>query len=265
MIDLTPLDVRKKRGDFRRILRGYDPEEVDGFLDLVAERMEELVRQNLTLTETTDRLQVQLKALEEREKAVQDALVTAQKLKGEVHDQSQREAVGLLEHAQNQAELLRQQAEMEIERRLGEAEGLVKERQRALEELERSRQKFLKGFRSLLERELDSVEVEESRRPLEDSPVELNLRGWKPAPKMGDEGVNEEGGVEGEEVAPPPDSEDEWGSQEHSEEPADEEEADDEEKPNDGETVPGQEPLWLSSLLKEEDEGEEEEEEKADD
>ncbi len=32
MIDLTPLDVRKKRGDFRRGLRGYDPEEVDHFL-----------------------------------------------------------------------------------------------------------------------------------------------------------------------------------------------------------------------------------------
>ena len=32
MIDLTPLDVRKKRGDFRKMLRGYDPQEVDSFL-----------------------------------------------------------------------------------------------------------------------------------------------------------------------------------------------------------------------------------------
>lgn len=44
MIDLTPLDVRKKRGDFAKGLRGYDIQEVDTFLDLVAERMEELVR-----------------------------------------------------------------------------------------------------------------------------------------------------------------------------------------------------------------------------
>ena len=29
MIELTPLDVRKKRGDFGKTLRGYDPEEVD--------------------------------------------------------------------------------------------------------------------------------------------------------------------------------------------------------------------------------------------
>lgn len=47
MIHLTPLDVRKKQGDFRKILRGYDPEEVDTFLDLVAERMEVLVKQKV--------------------------------------------------------------------------------------------------------------------------------------------------------------------------------------------------------------------------
>ncbi len=47
MIDLTPLDVRKKRGDFGKGLRGYDPQEVDAFLELVAERMEVLVKENL--------------------------------------------------------------------------------------------------------------------------------------------------------------------------------------------------------------------------
>ncbi len=48
-----------------------------------------------------------------------------------------------------------------------------------MEELERSRLKFLKSFRGLLERELDAVEVEEARRPLEDIPLELDFRGWK--------------------------------------------------------------------------------------
>ncbi len=46
MIDLTPLDVQKKKGDFRRSVRGYDPSAVDEFLDLVVERMTELVREN---------------------------------------------------------------------------------------------------------------------------------------------------------------------------------------------------------------------------
>ena len=56
MIDLTPLDVRKKRGDFGRGVRGYNPQEVDGFLELVAERLEELVKENITLRERAERL-----------------------------------------------------------------------------------------------------------------------------------------------------------------------------------------------------------------
>lgn len=233
MIDLTPLDVRKKRGDFRRILRGYDPGEVDTFLELVEARLEALVMENLSLSEKVQRLTSQLGALEGREKAVQDALVTAQKLREEVQTQSRREADSVKEqatreaeslrdqvqreteslrgeahreasilrdeaireaasvrdHARREAELLRKEVIGEVEARVLEAEGLIKERQRALEEIERSRRKFLKGFRSLLERELDSVEVEESRRPLEDTPLELNLRGWKRAESEGADGA----------------------------------------------------------------------------
>jgi len=180
MIDLTPLDVRKKRGDFRPKLRGYDPEEVDGFLELVAERFEELVKENLILSERAERFSGQLKALEGRESAVHEALVSAQKLREEVSDQTQREVASLKEQSRREAVILKAEAETEISRRLGEAEGLIRERQWALEELERSRNKFLKGFRSLLERETEALEVEEARRPLEETPLDLNLRGWTP-------------------------------------------------------------------------------------
>ena len=54
MIELTPLDVRKKRGDFAKALRGYEAQEVDVFLELVAERMEALVKENLQLRERSE-------------------------------------------------------------------------------------------------------------------------------------------------------------------------------------------------------------------
>jgi cell division initiation protein len=180
MIDLTPLDVRKKRGDFRPKLRGYDPEDVDGFLELVAERFEELVKENLSLTERVERYGSQLAALEGRESAVHEALVSAQKLREEVSDQTQREADSLKEQARRETVILKAQAETEVSRRLTEAEGLLRERQWALEELEKSRRVYLKGFRSLLERELEALEVEEARRPLDETPLDLNLRGWAP-------------------------------------------------------------------------------------
>ncbi len=125
MIDLTPLDVRKKRGDFRRLLRGYDPEEVDTFMDLVAERFEELVRENLTLSDKTGRIESQLEALEGREHAVQEALVTAQKLREDVRNQTRRDADVLQAQASREVGLLKAEAEAEIARRLGEAEGLI--------------------------------------------------------------------------------------------------------------------------------------------
>ena len=88
MIDLTPLDVRKKRGDFKRGLRGYDTVEVDTFMELVAERMEELVREKLALEEKVELLDGQVQSQAGREKAVNDALVTAQQLREDIQGKS---------------------------------------------------------------------------------------------------------------------------------------------------------------------------------
>ena len=57
MIDLTPLEVRLKKGDFRRGFRGYDQELVNDFLDLVADRMEELVKENMELRDSVESLE----------------------------------------------------------------------------------------------------------------------------------------------------------------------------------------------------------------
>ncbi len=164
MIELTPLDVRKKRGDFAKALRGYDAQEVDVFLELVAERMEVLVKENLQLRERSERLGEQVNAQEGREHAVQEALVTAQELRQDVKEQAEREA-----------QFLEREAHGRIEQTLQAADRLLDERRVALKELERHRILFLKAFRTLLERELDAVEVESSRTPLEDVTLDLEL------------------------------------------------------------------------------------------
>ena len=160
MIDITPLDVRKKQGDFAKAMRGYAPQEVDLFLELVAERMEELVKEVLTLRERTTQLQAQADTQTGRERAVQEALVTAQSLRDEIQDQAKREA-----------ELFKREAEAHAERVLADTERRVEERRAVLYDLERKRARFLKSLRSLLERELDLIVVEEGRPPLVDAPV----------------------------------------------------------------------------------------------
>jgi cell division initiation protein len=164
MIDLTPLDVRKKRGDFGKGLRGYDPQEVDGFLELIAERMEVLVKENLTFREKIKQLGEKVVVQEGREQAVQEALVTAQELRQDVKKQALREA-----------KLLEREARTRIAGMIEESEKLLTEHSSVLKESERHRDRFLKAFRTFLERELDTVEVELGRAPLEDVTPDFEL------------------------------------------------------------------------------------------
>jgi DivIVA domain-containing protein len=43
VLRLTPLDIKKQ--EFKRSMRGYDPEEVNAFLEMVAEEFEALHRE----------------------------------------------------------------------------------------------------------------------------------------------------------------------------------------------------------------------------
>jgi DivIVA domain-containing protein len=177
MIDLTPLDVRNKRGDFKKLMRGYDPQEVDVFLELVAERLEMLTRENISLRERTQTLQQQVTSQLDRERAVQEALVTAQELRADIRGQAQRAAENVLKEAETEGRRLVAEAEAEARTRLRSSERRLEQISDALEEIERRRLRFLKEFRQLLERELDVVQVEEDRKPLEDRTIDLELGG----------------------------------------------------------------------------------------
>jgi cell division initiation protein len=160
MIDLTPLDVRKKKGDFRRAVRGYDTELVDDFLDMVAERLEELVKQNVALSERSEHLQEQVASFREREKALNEALVTAQQLRSEAQAQADREA-----------DLMRREAQSQAERIIEEGQRSYREIARDIEALHTRRRQFVRAFGTLLERYLSELEVEEARLSESDIPV----------------------------------------------------------------------------------------------
>lgn len=151
-MDLTPLDVRKKKEDFRRVVRGYDPAEVDGFLDIVSDRLEDLVGRELRLREQSDLLREQLAAFQEREQALNEALVTAQELREEARAQAEKTADLRVREAERQAEAIRRDAEL-----------AVQGARRGLDELRVRRSSFLRSLRSTIEHFLAEL-VEEERR-----------------------------------------------------------------------------------------------------
>ena len=152
MMDLTPLDVRKKKEDLRRTVRGYDPAQVDGFLDLVADRLDHLVQKEVRLTDQVSMLLERLASFEERERALNEALIAAQELREEARFQ-----------AEKAADLRMQEVGHEAERVVGDARRAVDDSERLLTDLHARRASFLRGMRSLLERFIEEVAYEEDR------------------------------------------------------------------------------------------------------
>jgi len=141
---LTPLDVR--RYDFGKAMRGYDPERVNQFREQVAEELERLARLNQDLDAKAKGFHEQLRAFRERDKAINDALVSAQQLRGEIREQAEKEAQLILREARADGERIVEDARAEI-RRL----------QDQIVSLDRSRRAYLAQVRLLIERQLSEI------------------------------------------------------------------------------------------------------------
>jgi DivIVA domain-containing protein len=146
---LTPLDVR--RYEFGRVLRGYDPERVDQFREQVAGELERLTRVNQELEQKARSFHDQLKAFRERDKALNDALVSAQQLRSEMKDQSERESNLILREAQAQAESIVANAQSDIRRAEEE-----------LASIDRFRRNYLTQLRVFVERQLAEITAAEA-------------------------------------------------------------------------------------------------------
>ena len=69
---LTPLDIRKQ--EFKRVMRGYDPVEVDTFMDMMANEFEEVLKSQKEMRDRLVELDVQLKDYRQIEKTLQQTL-----------------------------------------------------------------------------------------------------------------------------------------------------------------------------------------------
>jgi DivIVA domain-containing protein len=146
---LTPVDAR--RFDFGSALRGYDKTRVDQFRDQVADELERLSRVNQELEAKAKGFHEQLRAFRERDKALNDALISAQQLRAETREQADREA-----------QLILREARAEGERSVEEARAEVRRLQVDIDALERARRNYLAQMRSMAERHLAELQSAET-------------------------------------------------------------------------------------------------------
>lgn len=152
---LTPLDIHHK--EFHRGLRGYNEEEVDSFLDIVAEEFERLFKENVELNEQLEAVKEKLARFENIEQTLQNTLVSAQKSAEEVQ-----------RNAEQKSELVVKEAELKAREML---QGVQGERQRLAEnfqELTRSESEFRNDFKAMLVSYLRRIEEIEAQAPAAD-------------------------------------------------------------------------------------------------
>ncbi|MCC7053113.1 MAG: DivIVA domain-containing protein [Gemmatimonadaceae bacterium] len=134
---LTPLDVR--RWEFGSALRGYDRARVDEFKVRVADEIEELARRINDLDTKARGFHEQIRSFRERDRAINDALVSAQQLRTDIREQAEKEGALVLQEARGESEKVLGAARLEAER-LGqesraEADRLVTEAKNRADEL----------------------------------------------------------------------------------------------------------------------------------
>lgn len=109
---LTPMDINNK--EFKRGLRGYNPDEVDEFLDEVVDNYEELYKENAKLKEKLDVLGEQVGHYAKIETTIQNTLVLAQNAADQAKETSQKEAELIVKNANETAQRIVDKAHSDV-------------------------------------------------------------------------------------------------------------------------------------------------------
>ena len=169
-MDLTARDVQEKQ--FHDAWRGYNQEEVDDFLDRVAEALDRVGRENMSLRQRVGELDQAVSASRNTEEMLKKTLVTAQRAAEEAIATAKAKAEQLI----NEAEERSRRASDEASRRNAEAERDHANKRRELEDsLSR-----LKAFEGELKLRLKTF-LDQQQRALDQLESRPNLRTAPPA------------------------------------------------------------------------------------
>lgn len=160
---LTPLDIKKQ--EFKMGFRGFDPIEVESFLEMVAEEYESAIRGKNVLADEVLKLKTQLQDYQNVERVLQDTLVSAQESVKVSRESSEREADSIVKEAELKAEKILEDAKLKLSALRNEL--LVVKAQKG---------SFATRLKHLLESQLELLEVLElddiGFKRYEDSPRE---------------------------------------------------------------------------------------------
>jgi len=163
-MNLSPLDISKH--EFSRSMRGYDPNEVQAFLERLADEYSALQSQVNSLSEQNRALVAKLGAYQDMEKNLRDSLVATQESQKNTREQLEIEKQQVLREARMDAE----QMKFDVQKQIVNL-------QEELNSLKLHRDGYVKRLRFLLRAQTELIDLIEQESPdLPDEPTEKSTR-----------------------------------------------------------------------------------------
>lgn len=159
---ITPLDIRKH--SFPRGFSGYDREEVDGFLRMIAEDYEAALRLAAGLRDKVRELEDRVRDLSANETLLKETLTTAKQL-----------ADDLKHTAMKEAEVLVGEAELQGEKLLEAAHRRAAHLAEDIREMKRLRGDLAASLRATIDRHLAQLEHLATEPVAEDAALEQRI------------------------------------------------------------------------------------------
>lgn len=150
---ITPLDIRKQ--EFSKQLRGYDVDEVQSFLEMVADEYEAAQTSKGQLAKKVEFLEAKLKEYQQMEANLQDAMMNAQKAGRSAEEESGK-----------RSELIIQNSQLEADRILQDARRKHQNLMDDISRLEGQRRSFILKMKQILRGQVELLEIlEEEELP----------------------------------------------------------------------------------------------------
>ncbi len=159
-MSLSPNEILEK--EFRARFRGYDPEEVNSFLEEVSEIMTSLIKEKNAMKDQLIAYKSQLAEMKKREEEFREALTSAHKLSEKMKSQAEKDV-----------ELMHERAKLDAERIVADAHQEAVQLEERIMGLRRIQRETAYKIRSVLEGYLRVID--EEALPPEEVDQAINL------------------------------------------------------------------------------------------
>ena len=148
---ISPHDIRQQQFS-TRLFRGFEPHEVDAFLQDVADEYETLLKEFQSLKEQLAAQDERQRGVLELERTLQDTLLTTQRLVDEMKTSARRDADEIRSAARHEADLIVREAELRGEKAVESARTEEARIRVDIQALKRIRRQLVEDLGATLER-----------------------------------------------------------------------------------------------------------------